>query len=367
VSGTVKLGYFSPMPPAATGVADYSAALLPHLQALGEVRVNQCGDVNLYHLGNNALHGEIYQRALIEPGIVVMHDSVLQHFFLGSLHEAAYIEEFVYNYGEWSRGLAQELWKERARSGADSRYFAHPMLKRVLTASKAVIVHNPAAAAIAHEHAPEARIFEIPHLFVGSQLPGFVDTMRFRQSLGVGSRTLLIGAFGHQRETKRLHIVLVAYEQALARGADVRLLVSGEFVAETYARSIAPRLQHAKILRTPYLAEPDFLRHLAATDLCVNLRYPSAAESSGVAIRMMGLGKAVAFTRDAAISRFPEAACLRIDAGPAEQQMLADYIVWMASNRDALEAVGQHAARHIAQEHAPAKIAAAYWNVINKM
>lgn len=365
----MKAGYFSPMPPAATGVADYSAALLPYLQALGEVRVNQPGDVNLYHVGNNALHREIYARALAEPGIAVIHDSVLQHFFLGSLDEAAYQEEFVYNYGEWSRGLARELWKERARSGSDVRYFERPMLKRILATSKAAIVHNPAAAAIAREHAADTPIFEIPHLFVA---PGYdrsltvAAQLRFRQSLGLEPRTLLIGTFGHQRETKRLHIVLGAFEQALAQGADVRLLVSGEFVSETYARSIESRLNHPKILRTPYLSEPDFMRYLAATDLCVNLRYPSAAESSGVAIRMMGIGKAVAFTRDAAVSRFPENACLRVDVGPVEQQMLADYIVWLAGNREAGEAIGKHAARHIAAEHAPAKVAAAYWDVVAK-
>jgi glycosyltransferase involved in cell wall biosynthesis len=333
---------------------------------MGNVRVNQPGDVNLYHVGNNALHREIYARARAEPGIAVIHDSVLQHFFLGSLDEATYEAEFVYNYGEWSRGLAHDLWKERARSGSDPRYFARPMLKRILATSKAAIVHNPAAAAIAREHAPDARIFEIPHLFVAPQLPSIIDTLRFRQSLGLRPRTLLIGTFGHQRETKRLHIVLGAFEEALVRGADVRLLVSGEFVSETYARSIESRLDNPNILRTPYLSEPDFLRYLAATDLCVNLRYPSAAESSGVAIRMMGIGKAVAFTRDAAVSRFPENACLRVDVGPVEQQMLADYILWLAGNREAGEAIGQNAARYIAAAHAPTKVAAAYWDVVSK-
>ncbi len=360
------LGYFSPMPPAPTGVADYSTALLPHLQAFGEIRVNQRGHVNLYHIGNNALHREIYERALAEPGIAVIHDGVLQHFFLGSLDESAYVEEFVYNYGEWARGLAHDLWKERARSGADARYFAHPMLKRILTTSRAVIVHNPAAASIAREHAPGTRVYEVPHLFVPPQLPGIVDTLRFRASLGLAPRTLLIGTFGHQRETKRLRVVLGAFEEALARGSDARLLVSGDFVSESYARSIEPRLNHPKILRTPYLAEPDFLGYLAATDLCVNLRYPSAAESSGVAIRMMGIGKAVALTSDAAISHIPENACLRVDVGPMEQQMLADYIVWLAGNREAAEAIGQHAAQHIAREHAPAKVAAAYWDAVSQ-
>ncbi len=354
------------MPPAATGVADYSAALLPYLRARGEVRVNGSGDLNLYHIGNNALHREIYARAIAEPGIAVIHDAVLQHLYLGMLDEPGYVNEFVFNYGEWSRNLALDLWKQRARSGADARYFAHPMLKRVLTASRAAIVHNPAAALIAREHAPDTPLFEIPHLFVPPVLPSMIDTLRMRDQLGIHPRTLLIATFGHQRETKRLHIVLTAVERALARGANVRLLVSGEFVSETYARAIEPRLLHPKILRTPYLDEPDFLRYLSATDLCVNLRYPSAAESSGVAIRMMGIGKAVIFTRDAASCQFPENACLRVDVGPAEIEMLTDYIVWLAENREAADAIGMNAARHIASEHAPDKVAAAYWDAINK-
>src|SRR5262249_50347144 len=159
-----RLGYFSPMPPEATGVADYSAALVPYLRRHGQVTINSPGDVNLYHIGNNGLHRAIYDQALAQPGVVMLHDAVLQHFFLGSLDESRYVDEFVYNYGEWSRGLARELWQERSRSGADARYFARPMLKRIAAESRAVIVHNPAAAAIVREHAPSARIVEIPHL-----------------------------------------------------------------------------------------------------------------------------------------------------------------------------------------------------------
>jgi hypothetical protein len=104
-------------------------------------------DVALYHLGNNPLHREIYRRALAEPGVVVLHDAVLHHFFLGALDRAAYIDEFVYNYGEWHRGLAREdLWRARASSGFDRRYFDYPMLKRIAERSRAVVVHNPAAA-----------------------------------------------------------------------------------------------------------------------------------------------------------------------------------------------------------------------------
>jgi glycosyltransferase involved in cell wall biosynthesis len=362
----MTVGYFSPMPPAATGVADYSGELLPYLQALGPVTVNQPGEVNLYHVGNNGLHREIYQRAVAEPGVVVLHDAVLQHFFLGMLDEHAYVEEFVYNYGEWSRGQAHELWSQRARSGADARYFAYPMVRRVLSNARAVIVHNPAAAEIARAHAPGARIAEIPHLFVPPQLPDAVETLRFRQALGVAPRTLLIGAFGHQRETKRLGVLLRAFKRAVTQGADARLLVSGEFVSTTYAATMDPLLQHPRITRLGYLPDETFWKYLAATDLCVNLRYPSAAESSGIAIRMMGIGKAVAFTNDAAISRFPENACLRVDMGAAEEDMLTGYILWLSGEREAARAIGRNAAQHIAKEHAPQKVAAQYWEAISK-
>ena len=100
----MTVGFHSPLPPAATGVAEYAATLLAALRERGEVVPGaRDAGVHLYHLGNNQLHREIYRRALEKPGVVVLHDAVLHHFLLGSLDREAYIEEFVYNYGEWHR------------------------------------------------------------------------------------------------------------------------------------------------------------------------------------------------------------------------------------------------------------------------
>ena len=52
----MKVGYFSPLPPARTGVADYASALLHALRRVSTVEVNASRpDVNLYHVGNNQL------------------------------------------------------------------------------------------------------------------------------------------------------------------------------------------------------------------------------------------------------------------------------------------------------------------------
>ena len=133
------VGFHSPLPPAATGVAAYAATLLAALWEWGEVSPGaQNARVHLYHLGNNQLHREIYTRALERPGVVVLHDAVLHHFLLGSLDREAYIEEFVYNYGEWHRAHAAELWTARPRAGADPRFFRYPMLRRIAEATEAV-------------------------------------------------------------------------------------------------------------------------------------------------------------------------------------------------------------------------------------
>ncbi len=352
-------------------MADYSAALLAELRKKGNVEARETGDrrqeigaradIALYHLGNNHLHREIYGRALKEPGVIVLHDAVLNHFFLGTLDPASYVEEFVFNYGEWMRGLGEDLWRNRARSAADPRYFEYPMLRRVVERSLKVIVHNPAAAKIVERHGPSARVVEIPHLFVEPEIPDIVETLRFRASLGLRPRTLLVAVFGHLRESKRIPVLLRAMEMAWSACADARLLMAGEYASSDLKRSLEPQLSDPRILRMGYLAEPDFWRYAAAADLCVNLRYPSAAESSGIAIRMMGIGKAVAFTAGEEIARIPQNACLRVDLGPGEEEMLAGMIVWLARDREAGIEIGARAKEHVRREHAIEKVAEQYW------
>lgn len=360
----MKVGFFSPLPPARTGVADYSAALLRALQPLGQVAVNQRdADIALYHLGNNQLHREIYQRALEAPGVVVMHDAVLQHFFLGSLSEPDYVAEFVYNYGGWSVGLGHHLWLHRARSAVDPQYFRYPMLRRIAERSLAVIVHNPRAVEMVREHAPAAVIHEIPHLWDPPPLPAESDVIRLRAELGLPAHTFLFGVFGHLRESKRLTAVLRAFESGRA-AADFALLISGDFVSPDLARSLEPLLGSSGILRVGYAKECDFWRYAAAVDACINLRYPAAGETSGIAIRLMGIGKPVIVTAASETSRFPDSTCLRVDPGVAEEEMLAEYMVWLARFPEDARAIGQCAAGHIREFYAVERIARLYWQVL---
>ncbi|MEP7362237.1 MAG: hypothetical protein ABI972_03200 [Acidobacteriota bacterium] len=362
----MKVGFHSPLPPAPTGVADYSAALLSELRKDFDLRANsdQACDIELYHIGNNPLHAKIYERAMRRPGVVVLHDALLNHFFLGALDERKYVEEFVYNYGEWYREMAGELWRGRARSGSDAAYFDWPMIARVCRSARAVVVHNPGAAAVVSRHAPDARLTEIPHLWAPSPAPHPADVHQLRARLGVPEGALLAGVFGHLRETKRLGAIFRAVDRLRAAGEPVFLLVAGDFVSRETEHSFAHELAQPGIIRRGYLDEGEFWLHAAAVDLCINLRYPSAGESSGIAVRLMGAGCPTMLTAGAETSRFPVGTCIRCDSGTAEEEQIAAYLLWSRRNPRHLREMGHAAAGYIRQEHCLERVGRMFGDVL---
>jgi glycosyltransferase involved in cell wall biosynthesis len=361
----VTAGFHSPLPPARTGVADYAASLLEALRRRGEIKVNSPdAAVSLYHIGNNQLHREIYRRALARPGVIVLHDAVLHHCFLGCLERADYLEEFVFNYGEWNRGLAAVLWEDRAHSGQDSRYFDYPMLRRIAEVSRAVIVHNPAAARMVLRHAPHAVVREVPHLFAAPPEAPVEEVLRLRQSMGFAPQTFVFAVLGYLRESKRLPVVLRAFNEVRRQGVDSALLVAGEFVSSDLARAVEPLLAREDVRHIGHTADGNFWQLAQASDACVNLRHPGAGETSGITVRMMGMRKPVIVSAGEEVSRFPADACLRIVHGAGEKDELVQQMVLLARAPELAHGIGRRAAAHIRERHNIEAVAETYWEIL---
>ena len=86
----MKVAYYSPLAPSRSGIADYSALLLPALRERVDVVVAEQGkrapdaDVALYHVGNDPdAHGWIVDALNKRPGVVVLHEYVLHHLIAG--------------------------------------------------------------------------------------------------------------------------------------------------------------------------------------------------------------------------------------------------------------------------------------------
>ena len=142
------------------------------------------------------------------------------------------------------------------------------------------------------------------------------------------------------------------------------MLVAGGFVSRDLARTAAPLLGAPGVLRLPHLSEQDFWLAAASVDACINLKYPAAGETSGIAIRLMGLGKPVIVTDSPECARYPEDACVRVPSGAAESDSLRHHMILLASLRGAAQAIGENAAAHVQARHRLESIATQYWQLM---
>lgn len=356
--------YHAPAPGSHSGVADYAETLKHALEQYGRIGTGKNGaGIHLYHLGNNRLHSEIYAQALDTPGVVVLHDAVLQHFMLGTLPHDEYISEWIYNYGEWRRDLGEELWRDRARSAFDPRYFQFPMLRRVLECSRAVIVHNPGAAAIVRANGGKD-VAVIPHFCEMTGTPDASITARFRQRINVSQRAALFGIFGYLREPKRVLPCIQAFRRLHAIRPETALLIAGDPVSPDLARVLKIEAEHPGIRCLGHLSDTDLNTAAAAVDCCLNLRFPGVGETSGIAIRLMGFAKSVIVTDNAENSAFPETAVLRVSAGVAESAELFHHILLVAEFPRIARDIGNEARAHIREYHALEPVARRYWEVL---
>jgi hypothetical protein len=101
-------------------------------------------------------------------------------------------------------------------------------------------------------------------------------------------------------------------------------------------------------------------------DACINLRAPAAGETSGIAIRLMGIAKPVLLSETRESAGFPAGIFLPVPPGVAESAALFDYMVILSQDRGLSREIGRMAAEHIGREHSLARISRMYWDLLCK-
>ena len=313
---------FTPLPPAKTGVAHYASMLIPALrqqidvEAVGEADLRPATtDLRIYQLGNNPHHEFVYREAMAHPGVVVLHDVVLHHLIVEMTLARGDVEGYVTALRA-NHGAAGEAWARGRAAGLHSEMgnFLLPASIDVANRSRAVIVHNQYAADVLHSHGVRAPIHVVPHPY----LPQPATQTRRSET-----NERVIGLFGFLNSSKRPEVVLEAFGQARARHPRLRLLVVGD---------PAPNIDVAAfrsegITFAGYVADEEFASHYAAVDRLVNLRYPTAGETSGTLIRAFEAGKPVAVSDYAQFAEMPNDCVVKIPLGEGEVAALAEFFV----------------------------------------
>ena len=352
----MRVAFFSPLPPSRSGIADYSEALIESLAPLVDLEVFSGADkpfdptrfdIAVYHVGNNPFHEFVYETALRHPGVVVMHESNLHHLIAGLTIKRgdwdAYLRECEYHGGKEALAFAERV--RRLEVGPD--YEGLPMTRRLLESARGAIVHSRfmrqelCAAGFAGPSAV------IPH---GAWIPR-ADRHAFRHKLGLDELTPLIGIFGFLKPYKRIAESLRAFRRLLRLAPNVKMILVGEphpdFPLEDMIRSMGLSANVRLLGFTPI---DDFVGYLAASDIVLNLRYPTVGESSGTLLRSLGLGKAVLVSEIGSFQEFADDICLKVPVGAGEEDLIFEYLNLLVSRPEVREALGNRAREYVARE-----------------
>lgn len=252
-------------------------------------------DLTVFQLGNSSAHDFLWPYLFRYPGLTVMHDVHLQHARAAALLRAkrasAYRAEFAASHPETSADMA-----ELAVKGFDTHlYYQWPMTSLVVRASRATAVHSRLSAAELREQSPGAAV-EVINLGHGERLvPERSAAARtaVRSQYGIPDDAVLFGVFGGLTPEKRLPQVLRAFAALRPSAPSVRLLLAGA-PADHY--DVAGAVQELSlgdtVTITGYLEDDAaFTDAIAASDVSINLRWPTAREVSGPWLRALAAGK----------------------------------------------------------------------------
>lgn len=329
----LKFNIFSPLPPVRSEIANVTRLVAMALHPLADVTVwtsqkeppempadipvkqfdaydvpwslLQDADLNIYNIGNNAsFHRVIFDVARQSPGLIILHDTRLQHFFARYSETAGPDREFYLESMQRAHGpdavAAAEAFLS-AELQLDALVDRYPMTTTALEGALAAILHNDTELADLSEQTG-APVFYLPLPYVGPG-PG-----ASRAPDGI----LRLIVFGHIGLNRRLESIL----DALAGHPDkaIHLDIYGVMEApeEIAARTRRLRLTQ-RVHRHGFVTDEALTAALARADLALNLRFPSMGEASASQLRIWDAGLAALVTRTGWYAGLPDDTVFFVD------------------------------------------------------
>ena len=315
--GRPRLAYVSPLPPARSGIADYSAELVEELAKYYEIDLvvdtsthqppvedrrlagialrspdwlrAHAGEFErvVYHFGNSHAHQHMFALLRDVPGVVVMHDFYFSGVLYNLEREGYLPHAFMHALYE-SHGYTGLL--QHRKEGRNPSIWAYPVNKGVLDGADGVIVHADFSKELATRWYGEGAADgwrTIPLLRgrpAGSPpLPDARTAARAR--LGLKDDEFLVTSFGMLGRTKLNEELLDAYlHSPLGSDPRCRLVFVGENDPGLYGagllRTIAASEAAARIKVTGFVDAATYADYLAASDCAVQLRTSTRGETS---------------------------------------------------------------------------------------
>lgn len=385
------LAFVSPLPPDRTGIADYSADLLPALSAhyeielvVSDVRLETSGtmfgrpmrdttwlrsnfhsiDRVIYQIGNSPFHSHML--ALLEeiPGVVVLHD-----FFLSGL--LAWQEQIGGSSGAWTDALYSSHGYGAVRDryvDAEAAQRIYPVNWHTLQHARGVILHSNYARKLVFDwygDYPAAKLQNIPLV---RNINNILEKLDARRRLGIDESDFLVCSFGFLHGHKLNQRLLDAWlASKLAADKFCRLVFVGENDPGVYGANLLKSIKNSglgdRILITGFASPELFRIYLAAADLAVQLRTHSRGETSAAVLDCMNNALPVIVNGNGSMAELdPQAVFILPDEFCDSELTVALEAMW--SNPHDCETRGGYGQSIIAKFHSPEACANRYAAVI---
>jgi len=372
----MKLSWFSPLPPAQTAVAQYTARLLPALcrQATVTLWTDQMdwdaqveeyatvrrydpdcaqwaelnrADMSVYHIGNSQFHGAIWRVSREAPGVVVLHDVRLQDLFR-SVHQeseqrAEYLDVAEEFYGVRGRNAASDFWRDTLPSA----YMAarYPFTPLAVAGALGVVVHTR------ESYLAVKRSSDCP--LVHAALPHPLAAPRPRRSWAPPYRLIL---FGYIDWNRRLNEVLQALALFPERGR-LRLDVYGQLFNTEDARARVRALGlDGLVTLHGFVPTTQLDAALAGAHLAINLRSPTMGEASFSQLQIWAHGLPSLVTPAGWYAALPGEVVAFVRPEHEQADLHAHWYALLA-DPERFVRMGEAGRRHLDAHHTPAAYA----------
>lgn len=353
----MRIAYFTPLSPQRSGISDHSEELLPHLAAYADIDVIVSGaytptnteirdcfrilhfeeylrdpaayDAAVYQVGNNLrFHAYMVPCLRAAPGIVVLQDYCLQYLVLGLTlrrGELATLAEALRPVcGKRTNTLVRRLLFGLEDPG--SLTFAHPFL----AASRGIIVHSEHILDLVREQVPEKPIRNVP---MGVSIPPQHESKHdLRRRYGYHDDEFIVVSVSTRAPKKRLDVVLESIHKARNRVPNLKLLVVGGGAPGAKIHRMIRDYGLADIVEQTGWVESECYQHLIRlSDVAVDLRDMTAAETAHSALRCLTSGKPVVVSASGTFLELPDSCCPKIKSDGREAQALCELLVELSA------------------------------------
>jgi glycosyltransferase involved in cell wall biosynthesis len=357
----MRLAYFTPLNPQLCGISDYNEELLPYLAAHADIDLFLDGfqpgkddlpvgrifdyrknpealdllkdyDAVIYHVGNDyRFHFGTCTVLRRHPGIVVFHEYVLEDTFLGRAREVhdprPYLDELEACHGPAERARAEEFMRRGEAPPQEDSPLDFPLNKRVAQSAEGIIAHSEWCRARLEQIAPG-----VPTARVSMPVKTINPALRraWMQKDGL-HRPLAIASFGLMTPDKGFDQTLQALSQ-LKDEFDFHYTLVGTENPYWDVREVI--IRHGlgeRVTITGHVSLEEFERHIAGTDIAINLRSHTVGETSASLCRIMGIGVPAVVSDIGWFSELPDDSVIKVtpannfsDLGSRLRELISD-------------------------------------------